>query len=99
MMKVETALEFTEEFPAGRANTYIWMDGLAWPVPEGKDAIVLKVELFGDELQDEALIFPDSEAVRNLDGVIQERVWYGARARIVSAEMRRMFPRHDGVEQ
>ena len=89
MIKVETAIN--PELM--RSNTYIWIPGMTWQVPEDEEQRVLKLEVFGGEL---ALITADeqvanAETVRNESGHVLERVWYGVHARAICKYMREQF--------
>jgi hypothetical protein len=91
MVKIETAVKITPEAPAGVAMQFMWMDGLRWPVPDDDEGLILKVEVFGPEL-DLMKDFPDGEMIRQEStGKVVEVVWYGAAAIRASAYLREKY--------
>lgn len=93
MVKIETAVKISQEFPAGRASDYIWMDGQPWPIPEDEESIVISLEVFGDELDNTTLkSIGHSTDIKAEDGKVVCRTWFQEKARYVSEQMRAVYP-------
>lgn len=94
MVKIETGVQISEDFPAGKSSEYIWMMGQPWPVPAENDSKILRVEAFGEELTEMRKRFAGGQSVREsgTTGTETCRTWYLQEARYVSAQMRIFYP-------
>lgn len=91
MVKIETAIRITPEFPAGKSSEYIWIEGQRWPVPEEEELSVMCIEVFGDELDNTTLkSIGHSEDLKS-GARVTCRTWYQDRARYVSQQMRAVY--------
>jgi len=96
MIKAETIPYVTDQNPAGRAREFIWLNGQAWTVPQEMDKELVRLEVFGDEL--------DNERVKGLGGgtpmyqgegdekKLVLRSFAGEDARYFSRQMRVFYP-------
>jgi hypothetical protein len=93
MIKIQMAVEITEDAPQGKSQEFIWMLGQSWPVPMDKDARIIRLEAFGTELDTIGPRFSGGESITN--EVTKRdvcRTWYGNDARYLSEQMRIFYP-------
>jgi hypothetical protein len=88
MIRIEMSLKPDDSSESGVARgEYIWMIGQPWPVPEGHDVEVQRIEAFGPEM-DFVNHFPGGR--RQEVGVSEVHVWHLKEAKYVSTEMRKL---------
>jgi len=98
MIKIETAPVISDEFPAGRANEFIWMEGQQWPVKAEDDSRLARMEIFGPELENVHVrsIGGGTTQTRKTGNGDQEQVilrsMKGADVRYFSQQMRVFYP-------
>ena len=92
MIKIEMAVEVSQEYPTGKSTEYIWMVGEPWPVPAEDDTKIQRIESFGAELEEVGNKFSSGRSLKNLDGLVICRTWYFDEARYISRQMRIFYP-------
>lgn len=91
MVKIETTVRVSQEFPAGKSGEYIWIEGQPWPVSEEEEQSVISVEVFGDELTNPVLTAIGHSEDLKTAGRVTCRTWRQEKARYVSAQMRAVY--------
>jgi hypothetical protein len=99
MIKIEMVPEVDTSSASGvSTREYIWLLGSPWPVPEGKDGSVNRIEAFGVEL--DSMEFPGGE-VHDTDASGQKtsrvvpglKSWKVKDARFISEKMASTYGR------
>lgn len=94
MVKIEMAVQISQEYPAGKSDEFIWMSGQPWPVPAEEDIKIIRLEVFGTELEELTRRFAGGQSQREAGQTGREtcRTWYMQDARYVSEQMRIFYP-------
>ena len=102
MIKIQTATKISVFYPAGHSDEYIWADGQPWPIPDTEDPGLLKIEIFGPELNNERVkAIGGGESLKHMplvNGVptgeptLTYRALYLAEAAYFSRQMRTFYP-------
>jgi hypothetical protein len=85
MMKIEMSVQISNEYPRGHNPEYLWMIGNEWPVPEGDDERVNRIEVWGPELDFTREI---GNATDHAEGLVRQ--WKRPHTKEVSETMRRL---------
>jgi hypothetical protein len=88
MVKIETVVRISEQFPAGKSSEYIWLQGQPWPVPKEEDHFLLRIEAFGPEME-----WMKERLSRSTVATDHLMVWYRSDAAYVSEQMRTFWPK------
>lgn len=94
MLKIQLRPQFDQARDRFISPEYIWMNntGKPWPVSMGEEQDVIKVECFGEELQNAAIkALGNSQDIINEQGVLIYRTWINQDARYVSAQLRAIY--------
>jgi hypothetical protein len=93
MIKAETAPRISGEFPKGKSDEFIWLDGQPWTVAAEDDKRILKIEIFGPELENSRVKnLGGGTEMKSTDGTVVLRTLLLDDARYFSAQMRLFYP-------
>lgn len=102
MIKIQTVVKISAQFPTGHSDEYIWLDGQPWPIAAENHGDILKIECFGPELQNERIkalgggeqlsAMPMIDGVPSGPAVLQYRTWIRDEAVYVSRQMKTFYP-------
>jgi len=93
MIKVEMALQISQEYPMGHNSEYVWMNGQSWPIPREEDGRIMRLEIFGEELDLLENRLPGGKEIRDaLTQKVTCKTWYMSDASYISEQMRAYYP-------